>query len=123
MPKSSTTPALQEKFFAAFRLCGKINAAARKAKIGRETVRQWRLNDPTFPARFAAQRIDLVELLEDSYVGKALRADGEKANWNLLKANAPEKYRESSDLNLSAPVPLEITLTSDRGASDEPPKT
>lgn len=118
--RSASTPARQEKFLAAFRLCGKIGQACKKAGIDRETFRQWRLKDQEFVKRFADTKVDLTELLEDSYVGKALKADGEKANWNLLKSLAPEKYRETSDLNLKAPVPLEITLSDDRG-TDAPP--
>lgn len=118
---SSSTPARQEAFLEAFRLCGKIAQSCKKARIHRETYRQWRLKDKAFVKRMEETKTDLVELLEDSYVTKALRADGEKANWNLLKSLAPEKYRETSDLNLKSPVPLEITLSDDRGEDAPPP--
>jgi hypothetical protein len=102
--KRPTCVKRQDAFLAAFAKHGSILAAARAVKISRETVRIWRRDDPAFAERFLAQKLDLIELLEDGAVDDAMGEWNEKKKRYfggnpilkifLLKGLAPEKYRD-----------------------------
>jgi hypothetical protein len=70
--KRQTCLKRQDAFLIAFAKHGSIMAAARAVKINRETVRQWRRDDPVFYERFKDTKLELIELLEDGAVDDAM---------------------------------------------------
>ena len=62
----------QERFLAAFEVCGNISLASRSAKVHRETHYYWMANDPTYPPRFEQVSVRAVQALEDEAVRRAV---------------------------------------------------
>jgi uncharacterized protein YycO len=117
----------QKAFLAAYAECGTILHAAKAAKITRETHYEWLRSDEAYKERFEEARKEAVEYLErearrraiegtrskkftksgDPIVDPETGKQYEELEYSdtllifLLKANAPEKYRERSDLNVS----------------------
>lgn len=112
----------QAAFLSALRMAGTIKRAASKAKISREVVRLWRRDDPEFAKQFEEAELEVTGLLEDSAVEDALAGDVTTRIF-LLKARNPAKYRDTTNLNLTSPVPLHITLSDDRGGDEPKPAT
>ena len=104
----------QKAFLSEFSQSGHLGNSARKAGIERTTVYLWR-NDDNFDLLFEAARKQAVTVLEDeahrrAYTGVdepvfyrgvacgAVRKYSDTLLIVLLKANAPEKYRERQEI-------------------------
>jgi hypothetical protein len=109
----------QRRFLAAFGACGSITKAARWAKIHRHNHYLW-MEDADYGKAFQVAEAHAIRTLEDEAVRrahdgitKAVRYKGRIVGYEkeysdslllaLLKAGAPEKYRERSDHRLSDP--------------------
>jgi hypothetical protein len=105
----------QSAFLEAFSLSGHVGNSALKAGIERTTVYLWR-NDEEFEVKFEAARKQAISVLEDEAHRRAYTGVDEPVFFKgqqcgvvrkysdtllivLLKANAPDKYRERMDLN------------------------
>ena len=107
-----TTKKNREKFLAELRECGHVGQSAEKTGVNRSTVYDWRKADPDFEKAFQSALDAAVTQLEDE--AKRRAHDGwEEPVWYegqqcgtvrkfsdtllifLLKANKPEKYRET----------------------------
>ena len=110
----------QKRFLAAFSASASLTQAARWAKLSRQAHYNWMKEDPTYPERFADAKEKAARTLEDEAVRRAhagLRRDvrykgrvvGHETEYSdtlmlaLLKANAPEKFRDRSDTTISSP--------------------
>lgn len=109
-------------FLEAFAVHGNVSAAARAAMVDRRQVFRWRETDEDFAARFAEAEQAALEVLElEAYrravIGTPYRRTSywrgeevgvdEKTEFSdgllttLLKARAPEKYRDKLDVNVA----------------------
>lgn len=61
----------QDRFLAAFTVCGSIVQACRAARINRQTHYYWLSEDPTYPARFQEARQRAAQALEDEATRRA----------------------------------------------------
>ncbi len=84
----------QGLFLRHFVKTGTVLGACIRAKIGRETVRQWRKNDPEFAKRFDDCELDVTETLESRAVSQAMGGDTTLLIF-LLKARRPKTYRDN----------------------------
>jgi hypothetical protein len=104
----------QAAFLSAFSQSGHVGNSAKKANIHRTQIYEWR-NDPAFEELFEHARKQAVSVLEDEahrramvgvdepvfYKGEvcgAVRKYSDTLLIVLLKANAPEKYRERQEI-------------------------
>ncbi len=110
----------QRRFLAAFSASASITKAARWAKIHRHNHYLWMDDNPEYVKAFQQAEVRAARALEDEAVRrahdglrKAVRYKGRIVGFEteysdslllaLLKAFAPEKYRERSDHRLSDP--------------------
>src|SRR5580704_17843420 len=117
----------QRRFLAAFAACANIVKAARWAKLNRACHYNWLKEDPTYKARFDAATSQAARTLEDEAVRrahegikKAIRYKGKILGYEteysdslllaLLKANAPDKFVDRSQLSGPDGGPIETTL-------------
>lgn len=112
---------LKERFLEAFGETGIIRSACTAVGISRKTVYDWKRGDPDFLVAFQQAEIDSTELLEHearrrAYEGTVRKRPhfhrgklvGEEITQEysdllmifLLKARAPEKYRERTDVRM-----------------------
>lgn len=114
---------------------GRQNAAARFAGVSPATIARWRATDDEFEAGFQEARQDTVELLEKSAFDKAVEGVVEKRydkdgnlisertvydttlHVLLLKANAPEKYKDRSSTELSGPGGGKLEISDETAAA------
>lgn len=106
-------------FLAAYVECGTISHAAKAAEIRRETHHEWVRSDPVYAAAFAEAKEQAVECLEREARRRAIEGvdepvyqGGELVGYKrrysdtllifMLKAEAPDKYKERMDQNLNA---------------------
>jgi transposase-like protein len=123
---------LKKRFLEHFAEYGNVSAAARHAGIERNTVYQWQERDDTFVAAFREAEIKATEVLEGEARRRAVEGVTQevpiyfkgqavdtivKTEYSdtllifLLKARAPEKYRERHDVNVtSQPVAVAYEL-------------
>lgn len=110
---------LQPAFLKAYARCGRIGKAAKAVGVDRNTPRNWAMADPVFAAQMEDARHDFVESIEGIATKLARGVErgvyfqgvrvateieySEKMIELLLKANAPEKYRERSSVEHSGP--------------------
>lgn len=108
---------LKKEFLDEFRQHGNVSAAARTAGIDRSTVYRWQESDETFLGEYRVAEIEATEHLEHAAYQRAVEgvehstpiiykgstvATIEEIKYSdtllifLLKARAPEKYRENS---------------------------
>lgn len=102
-------------FIKAFAKCGIINQACKAAGIHRVTVLRWREEDAPFMVAFNIAKTEAVEMLEAEALRRAvegvdkpvyqrgecvgvIREYSDALLQTLLRANAPEKYRERMDI-------------------------
>jgi hypothetical protein len=110
---------LKKRFLERFRKEGNVSQAA-KGLCGRTLVYEWKKNDPEFLAAYEVAELDATEVLEHEatrratkgvkktkgvyYEGRMIATETE-INYSdtllifLLKARAPEKYRDRFDVN------------------------
>lgn len=117
----------QQTFLAAYREIGIIKAACEKAGVDRSTYYDWRDHDPDFAAQLPQAKEDAVDSLEYAAYQQAvegteepvvsmgrvvLGSDGKPLTMKryspqilalLLKANAPEKYKDKQQVEHSGP--------------------
>lgn len=104
----------KHEFLEALAKDGRRNAAARAVGVSPSTVSKWLKDDEQFADAFREAQQDLTELLEESALEKAIDGKLEKRfdkdgnliseryvysdtlHVLLLKANAPEKYKDRS---------------------------
>jgi hypothetical protein len=119
MELNKTLHPTQRRFLAAFSACASITKASRWAKICRHNHYLW-MDQPEYVKAFAEAELRAVRTLEDEAVRRAhdgitktIRYKGRIVGYEkeysdslllaLLKAGAPEKYRERSDHRVSDP--------------------
>lgn len=107
----------QDDFLAAFVEFVSVTRACKKAKIPRQTVYDWKKNSPEFKKRYDEATNLALQALEDEAVRRAYEGvnkpvfqGGAKVGTIkeysdtlmivLLKARAPEKYRERSNITV-----------------------
>jgi hypothetical protein len=111
----------QDAFLNKFCDLANITKAAKACRVGRRTVYDWLENDKNFKAKFKKARKVAVGVLEDEahrravegvdkpifYKGKRVKAKVKEYSDTLLivllKANAPKKYRERVQSQVSGP--------------------
>jgi len=87
------TKRTRRSVIAAYSELGRVDLACQKAGVPKSLHYRWLHLDPTYKAEFEAARERMVGMLEDEAFRRAI--DGsDKMLEILLKANAPEKYRE-----------------------------
>lgn len=101
----------QRAFLAAFARLGTVTHAAEAAGIHQDTHRDWLHKDEQYAADFATAKAALLDKLEREAIRRATEGTNKPVYWRgevvghvteysdtllifLLKANAPEKYRE-----------------------------
>ena len=92
-----------QKALAALRQGLSIAAACRRAGIDRKTYYNWRKADPDFADAADAAIENGTDALEDALFRRAKKDDTTAAIF-LLKARRPEKYRETTNHNITATV-------------------
>lgn len=102
----------QTTFLAWLTKTGNVAASARRAKVNRSLIYEWRNEDPTFAAAWDEALVIAIELLEEEarrraqdgvlepvfYLGKksgAIRRYSDTLMIFLLKAHKPDKYRDN----------------------------
>jgi hypothetical protein len=135
MPYSRTT-LLKKKFLEKFLKCYMIETAAKAAGIDRTTVSRWRRSDKAFAEKFEKARSEVLAVLEDEAFRRAYKGVGEPVFYKgeecgevqkfsdrllitLLKAYAPEKYRDSNSGKLSREVILKIKYDDTQGDNSQ----
>ncbi len=131
----STTKEHQIAFLNEFAQSGHVGNSAAKVPVDRTTVYLWR-EDPEFEKLFELARKRAVTVLEDEAHRRAFSGVDEPVFYKgskcgvvrkysdtllivLLKANAPEKYRERIENSFDNSKPLEITVRWDGNKRDE----
>lgn len=89
-------------FLAALRGSGNIRESCARAGIARHVAYDLRDADPVFAAEWKAALDDAVDELESAARARALHTSDNLLIF-LLKAHRPEKYRESSRVEMSGP--------------------
>lgn len=108
----------EEVFLNAYRQCGTVKYAAKKAKVGRTTVYRWREESTRFAKEFEDAQEDAVQELESAAWERA-KVHSDTLLIFLLKANRPEKYREKFEQNHTGKVVVEVVY-SDGESEDHP---
>ena len=126
----SLTPNARATFLEALRETCNVTRAAEAAGVSRQTIYNWREKDPEFEAQVKAAKVKAVEALEDEAHRRAFegieepivsprhgvigytRVYSDRLAEFLLKAHAPQKYRERTSLELTGkdggPVQLDV---------------
>lgn len=92
-------PAWRETFLDLFTKTGNVMLSAKGAGVGRRTVYEHRERDPEFAAAWKEAEQNAVEVLEAEARRRAMSTSDVLLIF-LLKAHAPEKYRDRLDLRL-----------------------
>ncbi len=131
------TSACQERFLAAFAESGHVGNSAIKAGIERTAIYRWRDN-PDFEAKFEKARLTAVGVLEDEAHRRAVEGVDEPVYYKgdvcgvvrkysdtllivLLKANAPEKYRERQEIQTNGTLELVVKWDGNRNEAGSTP--
>lgn len=118
----------KEKVLAAYEACGNVTKACKKLKLPRDTFYTWLKEDKDFKAAYDAAAIKAVGVLEDEANRRAVEGvlepvyhKGEKVGTVrrysdtllivLLKAHAPEKYRERVSTEISGKLQTDTVIT------------
>ena len=123
----------QHRFLECFAACGSVLKAARSAKLNRQSHYWWLKEDQTYRERFEAAGERAARALEDEAVRRAVegirrpvwykgRVVGYETEYSdsllmfLLKANAPDKFKDRSvvDMNVRGEVELRARLEAAR---------
>lgn len=88
---------LKKGFLDAFRLTGNVTQACSASGVGRSTVYRWQEHDEQFALSFRQAELESTELLEAEAQRRAVSGSDTLLIF-LLKARAPEKYRERHDI-------------------------
>ena len=91
---------------------GQITRSAKAAKVERQTVYDWRRQDPEFAKAWDEALSLAADMLEDTAFNRATRAANPSDGLLtlLLKAHKPEKYRERSDVQVTGALELSTKL-------------
>jgi hypothetical protein len=121
-------PHLKKAFLERFRLHGNISRACREVKIDRSTVYSWQEDDDEFASGYRIAEIEATERLEEAAYERAINGVTQetpiyfrgqaidsvvKTEYSdtllifLLKARAPEKYRDRVDVTTNGAVQSE----------------
>lgn len=117
----------QRRFLAAFAASGSIIQAARWSKLNRAAHYNWLKEDPTYRPRFDAAQLEAARTLEDEAVRRAHqglkkavyykgRIVGYESEYSdtlmlaLLKANAPDKFRDRVSMDHKGDVDVNLTV-------------
>lgn len=92
--------AWQEPFLLALSNKPNVSRACRQAKISRMTAYRSRRDDPQFAAAWEEALSFGVEAMEDTAWDRA-ESESDTLMIFLLKAHRPEKYRETTNVNLN----------------------
>jgi hypothetical protein len=100
----STLSHARAVFLASLAKTCQIARSARAAKVDRSTVYLWRKSDPEFAKAWDLALEQAADMLEDVAVQRATRSanPSDSLLTLLLKAHKPEKYRERTDVQLTA---------------------
>lgn len=110
-PKNKSSPGdgdWQEPFLRAFRNCGIVRLACKKAGVSRASMYAWMANHSDFAERFKEAREDACDALEKVAVQRAKESSDTLLIF-LLKANRPKKYREQYQLHHRGKIRHETT--------------
>lgn len=92
---SKFTPEKREAVLDALHNHPSLGRAARKVRVTRHTLRNWRKANPDFAAEVEAAREAGFEVLEDSMIERGAKDDTTAAIF-MLKGWNPERYRETT---------------------------
>jgi hypothetical protein len=123
----SKQPKWVTPFLETFRENGNIKAAAKAANVNRSTVYDRKQSNADFAALFAEAEADAVDTLEEEAYRRAVTGTQEPVYYQgevcghvtrysdtllivLLKARAPEKYRENAKVEHSGSVSQQIEI-------------
>lgn len=131
MPTRAQTSRNKATFLLAFRVLGNVTTAATNSGVTRGAVYRWRERDKRFAAAYAEAEIEATEHLEAEARRRAVEGvarnrpiyyQGSRVGVEriteysdtllifLLKARAPERYRERHELLGDASAPLRIVI-------------
>jgi hypothetical protein len=111
MPTPGQVSHQKKKFLEHFRVEGNIRQAALAAGIARGNIWRWREHDEQFAQAFRQAELEATEYLEHIAFGRATRSESasDLLLIFLLKARAPEKYRERVQQEVSGAVTVRYT--------------
>jgi Rad3-related DNA helicase len=111
---SKFTPEKRDVILDALHNHPSLGRAARKARITRHTLRNWRLANPEFAAEVEAAREAGFEVLEDALIVRGEKNDTTAAIF-MLKGWKPERYQERKavDMNLTGNLTIVMGERSD----------
>lgn len=91
---------------------GQITRSAKAARVERQTVYNWRKEDPEFAKQWDAALEQAADMLEDVAFQRATRATNPSDGLLtlLLKAHKAEKYRDRSDVQVTGALELSTKL-------------
>ena len=99
----------KELFLAELREGWSVTRAARAAGMSRATAYLWREKDAEFARAWDDAKEDGVDRLED--IAKQRAFDGsDTLVIFLLKANRPDKYRDTQQISFDSQAPLKVTF-------------
>jgi hypothetical protein len=124
MPNTKTILS-KKRFLERFKKYYMVGTAAKAAGIDRTTVYKWLKKDKTFEGKFRQTRNEMLTVLEDEAFRRAYKGVAEPVFYKgeecgivqkfsdrllivLLKAYAPEKYREHIEQKQSGEVVLKV---------------
>jgi hypothetical protein len=108
------TPEKEQQVLDALREKPMYTSAARKARVTRQTLYNWRMANPDFAERCEQARAEGFDALEDALVTRGLKSDTTAAIF-LLKSWRPERYGDKAQLAITGKdgAPLVIMFGQD----------
>ena len=118
--------------------CGGLREAARQTKVSPNRIRRWRQQFEKFDKKVVQALADYVQVLEDEADRRGIKGvkepvfyEGERCGYKKkysdsllqfrLKALAPEKYRERTDVKIEGDGDTHITVyLPENGRPDKP---
>jgi hypothetical protein len=97
MTTRAQTAQLKKAFLDQFAIYGNISTAAQRAGCERRTIYKWQEHDDEFASAFREAELQATEALEAEARTRALLGSDTLLIF-LLKARAPEKYRDRYDV-------------------------
>lgn len=113
---TNLTPEKKERFLSELRKMPNVSHACRVVKVARQTAYAHREEDKEFGVAWDDALIEGVESLEES-AWKQAKKGSDTLTIFLLKAHAPEKYRETIHQEHSGSIDTKVTVLSE--VSDE----